>query len=109
MTKCATILIFFNLFSGDQDSILPLTRTQVVVNGLAKQLGLNTTLPYRAWFNGNQVSLLLWSSCISRIICYVFARCDRFDASYVLFLSGHKNKTNMIRYKGNMLNESSGL
>ncbi|KAL4587345.1 hypothetical protein LXL04_000214 [Taraxacum kok-saghyz] len=43
------------VFSGDQDSVLPLTGTRLVVNGLAKKLGLNTTLPYRAWFNGNQV------------------------------------------------------
>nr|XP_043611117.1 serine carboxypeptidase-like 45 [Erigeron canadensis] len=43
------------VFSGDQDSVLPLTGTRVVVNGLAKQLGLNTTIAYRAWFSGNQV------------------------------------------------------
>ncbi|KAK1427013.1 hypothetical protein QVD17_15695 [Tagetes erecta] len=43
------------VYSGDQDSVLPLTGTRVVVNGLAKQLGLNVSLPYRAWFNGNQV------------------------------------------------------
>ncbi|XP_023741311.1 serine carboxypeptidase-like 45 [Lactuca sativa] len=43
------------VYSGDQDSVLPLTGTRSVVNSLAKELRLNTTLPYRAWFNGNQV------------------------------------------------------
>lgn len=62
MISCAIILIcLYNFLSGDQDSVLPLTGTRVVVNGLAKQLGLNVTIPYRAWFNGKQVSLLLWS------------------------------------------------
>ncbi|XP_076936643.1 serine carboxypeptidase-like 45 [Bidens hawaiensis] len=59
MTPVLTSLIKSGIrvlvYSGDQDSVLPLTGTRVVVNGLAKQLGLNVTLPYRAWFNGNQV------------------------------------------------------
>ncbi|KAK1428955.1 hypothetical protein QVD17_17796 [Tagetes erecta] len=43
------------IYSGDQDSVLPLTGTRMVVNRLAKRLGLTTTLPYRAWINDNQV------------------------------------------------------
>ncbi|KAK2981083.1 hypothetical protein RJ640_012038 [Escallonia rubra] len=43
------------VYSGDQDSVLPLTGTRTLVNGLAKELGLNTTVPYRAWFEGRQV------------------------------------------------------
>lgn len=42
--------------SGDQDSVLPLTGTRTLVNGLAKELGLNKTVPYSAWFEGRQVS-----------------------------------------------------
>lgn len=43
------------LYSGDQDSVLPLTGTRTLVTGLAKDLGLNTTVPYGAWFEGRQV------------------------------------------------------
>lgn len=45
--------------SGDQDSILPLTGTRTLVHGLAKQLGLNTTVPYRVWFQGKQVKIMI--------------------------------------------------
>ncbi|KAI3444304.1 hypothetical protein Pfo_000969 [Paulownia fortunei] len=44
------------VYSGDQDSVLPLTGTRTLVNGLAKDLGLNTTVPYSAWFEGRQVA-----------------------------------------------------
>ncbi|KAM7270526.1 hypothetical protein ACFE04_029740 [Oxalis oulophora] len=43
------------VYSGDQDSIVPFTGTRTNVNKLAKDLGLNTTGPYRAWFVGKQV------------------------------------------------------
>lgn len=43
------------VYSGDQDSVIPLTGTRKLVNGLAKELGLKTTIPYRAWFQGRQV------------------------------------------------------
>ena len=45
-----------NFCSGDQDSVVPLTGTRTLVNGLAKDLELNTTVPYRNWFEGRQVS-----------------------------------------------------
>ncbi|CAA0812854.1 Serine carboxypeptidase-like 45 [Striga hermonthica] len=44
------------VYSGDQDSVLPLISTRTLVHGLAKDLGLNTTQPYRAWFEGRQVA-----------------------------------------------------
>ncbi|MED6123495.1 Serine carboxypeptidase-like 45 [Stylosanthes scabra] len=44
------------VYSGDQDSVLPLTGTRILVNGLAKDMGLNTTESYRAWFGGRQVA-----------------------------------------------------
>ncbi|XAR48297.1 Carboxypeptidase D [Bertholletia excelsa] len=44
------------VYSGDQDSVIPLTSSRTLVNGLAKELGLNTTVPYRAWFEGRQVA-----------------------------------------------------
>lgn len=56
---CLLLHPAFGSFSGDQDSVLPLTGTRVVINGMAKELGLKTTIPYRSWFNGNQVSSLI--------------------------------------------------
>ncbi|THG18596.1 hypothetical protein TEA_023793 [Camellia sinensis var. sinensis] len=43
------------VYSGDQDSVIPLTGSRTLVRGLANQLGLNTTVPYRVWFGGQQV------------------------------------------------------
>ncbi|KAB1222170.1 Serine carboxypeptidase-like 45 [Morella rubra] len=44
------------VYSGDQDSAIPLMGTRTLVNGLAKELGLDTVVPYRAWFEGRQVA-----------------------------------------------------
>ncbi|KAL9425100.1 hypothetical protein AB3S75_032101 [Citrus x aurantiifolia] len=44
------------VYSGDQDSVLPLTGTRTLVNGLAKEIGLNTTVPYRTWVEGRQAA-----------------------------------------------------
>lgn len=41
--------------SGDQDSVIPLTGSRTLVHGLAEELGLSTTVPYRVWFEGKQV------------------------------------------------------
>lgn len=43
------------VYSGDQDSVIPLTGSRTLVRDLANQLRLNTTVPYRAWFGGQQV------------------------------------------------------
>ncbi|XP_043691059.1 serine carboxypeptidase-like 45 isoform X1 [Telopea speciosissima] len=43
------------VYSGDQDSIIPLTGSRTLVHGLAKELGLNTTVTYRVWFAQKQV------------------------------------------------------
>ncbi|CAN1318015.1 Serine carboxypeptidase-like 45 [Linum perenne] len=43
------------VYSGDQDSVIPLMGSRTIVHRLGKQLGLNTTVPYRAWFAGEQV------------------------------------------------------
>ncbi|KAJ0477236.1 putative carboxypeptidase D [Helianthus annuus] len=68
------------VYSGDQDSVLPLTGTRVVVNGLAKQLGLNTTLPYRAWFNGNQVGG--WTQVYGDVLSYATIRGASHEAPF---------------------------
>ena len=44
-------------YSGDQDSVIPLTGSRRLVNRLATELGLKTTVPYRVWFEGQQVNL----------------------------------------------------
>ncbi|CAN6485555.1 unnamed protein product [Victoria cruziana] len=43
------------VYSGDQDSVIPLTGSRTLVHGLAARLMLNTTVPYRVWFEGKQV------------------------------------------------------
>ncbi|KAI7748752.1 hypothetical protein M8C21_003131 [Ambrosia artemisiifolia] len=68
------------VYSGDQDSVLPLTGTRVVVNGLAKQLGLNTTLPYRAWFNGNQVGG--WTQVYGDVLSFATIRGASHEAPF---------------------------
>ncbi|KAI3682303.1 hypothetical protein L1987_82197 [Smallanthus sonchifolius] len=84
------------IFSGDQDSVIPLTGTRVVVNGLAKQLGLTTTLPYRAWFNDNQVGG--WTQVYGDVLSYAtikgaaheapFTQPERSIALFRCFLAG---------------------
>ena len=39
---------------------MPFTGTRTLINRLAKELGLNTTVPYRAWFEGKQVNVLIF-------------------------------------------------
>ncbi|KAK9069294.1 hypothetical protein SSX86_013410 [Deinandra increscens subsp. villosa] len=68
------------VYSGDQDSVLPLTGTRVVVNGLAKQLGLNITLPYRAWFNGNQVGG--WTQVYGEVLSFATIRGASHEAPF---------------------------
>ncbi|GMY19565.1 serine carboxypeptidase-like 45 isoform X2 [Fagus crenata] len=43
------------VYSGDQDAVIPFTSSRRLVDRLAKELGLKTTVPYRAWFEGKQV------------------------------------------------------
>ncbi|XP_038904507.1 serine carboxypeptidase-like 45 [Benincasa hispida] len=43
------------IYSGDQDSVIPLLGSRTLVNKLAKALRLNTTLPYSPWFHNQQV------------------------------------------------------
>ena len=43
------------VYSGDQDSVIPLTGSRTLVSRLAKRLGLRTSVPYRVWFAGQQV------------------------------------------------------
>ncbi|KAL3637118.1 hypothetical protein CASFOL_019417 [Castilleja foliolosa] len=42
-------------YSGDQDSVIPLTGTRKLIDGLATDLKLKTTQPYSVWLVENQV------------------------------------------------------
>lgn len=44
------------IYSGDQDSVIPLIGTRRLVSGLARESRLNTSLPYGVWFEGQQVA-----------------------------------------------------
>lgn len=43
------------IFSGDQDSVVPLTGTRSQMSKLAKELNLRTIIPYSAWYAHEQV------------------------------------------------------
>ncbi|KAI5084784.1 hypothetical protein GOP47_0000953 [Adiantum capillus-veneris] len=43
------------LYSGDLDSVIPLTGTRTIVNQLAARMKLTKTDPYRAWYSKGQV------------------------------------------------------
>ncbi|KAK1358003.1 Carboxypeptidase [Heracleum sosnowskyi] len=60
------------VYSGDQDSVIPLTGSRTLVRVLAKQLGLNTTVPYRVWFEGQQVGG--WTQVYGNILSFATIR-----------------------------------
>ncbi|KAM2716086.1 hypothetical protein EV2_045611 [Malus domestica] len=60
------------IYSGDQDSVIPLTSTRTLVNGLAKDLGLQTNVPYRVWFEEKQVAG--WTQVYSDTLSYATIR-----------------------------------
>ncbi|XP_048603137.1 serine carboxypeptidase-like 42 [Brassica napus] len=43
------------IFSGDQDSVVPLLGSRTLVRELAHDLNFSTTLPYGPWFHKDQV------------------------------------------------------
>ncbi|KAL3841151.1 hypothetical protein ACJIZ3_025742 [Penstemon smallii] len=49
------------VYSGDQDSVLPFTATRSLVNGLAKDMKLNTTVGYSAWYEERQALNCIWA------------------------------------------------
>ncbi|KAM2716080.1 hypothetical protein EV2_045606 [Malus domestica] len=61
-----------SIYSGDQDSIIPLTSTRTLVNGLARDLGLQTNVPYRVWVQEKQVAG--WTQVYSDALSYATIR-----------------------------------
>ncbi|XP_056177488.1 serine carboxypeptidase-like 45 [Syzygium oleosum] len=68
------------VYSGDQDSAIPLLGTRTLVNNLAKQLGLNTTVPYRVWFEERQVAG--WTQVYGDILSYATIRGASHEAPF---------------------------
>lgn len=68
------------VYSGDQDSVIPLTGSRTLVHGLAKQLGLNTTVPYRVWFEGQQVGG--WTQVYGNILSFATIRGASHEAPF---------------------------
>ncbi|CAK7340262.1 unnamed protein product [Dovyalis caffra] len=68
------------VYSGDQDSVIPLIGTRTLVNGLAKELQLNTTVPYRTWFQGKQVAG--WTQVYGDILSFATIRGASHEAPF---------------------------
>uniref|UniRef100_A0A6N2KW13 Uncharacterized protein n=1 Tax=Salix viminalis TaxID=40686 RepID=A0A6N2KW13_SALVM len=68
------------IYSGDQDSVIPLTGSRTLVHKLAKELGLNTTVPYRAWFAGKQVGG--WTQVYGTILSFATIRGASHEAPF---------------------------
>ncbi|KAK0574887.1 hypothetical protein LWI29_030477 [Acer saccharum] len=68
------------VYSGDQDSVIPLTGSRKLVNGLAKELGLRTTVPYRVWFEGQQVGG--WTQVYGDILSFATIRGASHEAPF---------------------------
>ncbi|CAK7340279.1 unnamed protein product [Dovyalis caffra] len=60
------------VYSGDQDSVLPFIGSRTLVDGLAKELGLNATVPYRPWFEDKQVGG--WTQVYGHILTFATIR-----------------------------------
>ncbi|ESR52104.1 hypothetical protein CICLE_v10031451mg [Citrus x clementina] len=68
------------VYSGDQDSVIPLTGSRKLVNGLAKELKLETTVPYRVWFEGQQVGG--WTQVYGNILSFATIRGASHEAPF---------------------------
>lgn len=68
------------VYSGDQDSVIPLTGSRTLVHGLAEKLGLKTTVPYRVWFAGQQVGG--WTQVYDNILSFATIRGASHEAPF---------------------------
>ncbi|KAK8655320.1 hypothetical protein V6N13_107902 [Hibiscus sabdariffa] len=68
------------VYSGDQDSVIPLTGSRTLVNQLAKELGLRTTVAYRVWFAGQQVGG--WTQVYGNILSFATIRGASHEAPF---------------------------
>lgn len=92
------------VYSGDQDSIIPLTGTRTLVNNLATSLKLNTTVPYSVWFQGKQVAG--WVQVYGNILSFAtvrggghevpFSQPERSLVLFESFLKGQPPPSSMV-------------
>ncbi|XP_038714373.1 serine carboxypeptidase-like 45 [Tripterygium wilfordii] len=68
------------VYSGDQDSVIPLTGSRKLVHILAEELRLNTTVPYRVWFEGQQVGG--WTQVYGNILSFATIRGASHEAPF---------------------------
>lgn len=68
------------VYSGDQDSVVPLIGSRATVHQLATQLRLNTTVPYRVWFAGRQVGG--WTNVYDNILSFATIRGASHEAPF---------------------------
>ncbi|KAH0467417.1 hypothetical protein IEQ34_004655 [Dendrobium chrysotoxum] len=68
------------VYSGDQDSVIPLTGSRTLLHKLAHELGLNTTVPYRVWFEGQQVGG--WTQVYGNILTFATIRGASHEAPF---------------------------
>ncbi|KAG5031877.1 hypothetical protein AAZX31_06G158000 [Glycine max] len=68
------------IYSGDQDSVIPLTGSRTLVQKLARKLGLNSTVPYRVWFEGQQVGG--WTQGYGNILSFATVRGASHEAPF---------------------------
>ncbi|XP_050224356.1 serine carboxypeptidase-like 45 [Mercurialis annua] len=68
------------VYSGDQDSVIPLTGSRKLVHGLAEELRLKTTVPYRVWFEGEQVGG--WTQVYGNILSFATIRGASHEAPF---------------------------
>ncbi|KAJ1443079.1 Serine carboxypeptidase, serine active site [Sesbania bispinosa] len=68
------------VYSGDQDSVIPLTGSRTLVHQLAKELRLKTSVPYRVWFEGQQVGG--WTQVYGDILSFATIRGASHEAPF---------------------------
>ncbi|XAR64336.1 Carboxypeptidase D [Bertholletia excelsa] len=68
------------VYSGDQDSVIPLTGSRRLIHGLAKELELETTVAYRVWFAGMQVGG--WTQVYGKILSFATVRGASHEAPF---------------------------
>ncbi|GFQ01188.1 serine carboxypeptidase-like 45 [Phtheirospermum japonicum] len=68
------------VYSGDQDSVIPLTGSRKLVHKLARQLRLRTSTPYRVWFAGMQVGG--WTQVYGNMLSFATIRGASHEAPF---------------------------
>ncbi|KAK1288541.1 Serine carboxypeptidase-like 43 [Acorus calamus] len=68
------------IFSGDQDSVVPLLGSRTIVRELAQDMKFKVTVPYGAWFNEDQVGG--WATEYGNLLTFATVRGASHMVSY---------------------------